>query len=289
MDITERQLRAFLAVCEEGSITRAAARLFVSQPTLSRQLAALEQATGVELVERLPRSVRPTTAGRSLIDTARVVVAAHDDLDRAVRRVASGTIGELRIGTLYSLSLGMLPVLLADWRSQHPHAQVGLHEYRHQEDLVEGILGGVFDLAIGPIPVGWTGGRRRLATEEFVVVLANGASGTRKSGPIDLADLRDDDWVHFAPGNGLGELLDAACARAGFSPRAVLRTEQARAAVEYARQGLGHTLVPRNVVPAEVPAHRLSDPVRREISIYWRGVGDPMTHSLVASATDRMA
>ncbi|WP_435747615.1 LysR family transcriptional regulator [Microbacterium sp. PMB16] len=284
MDISERQLRAFIAVCEENSITRAAARLFVSQPTLSRQLAALEQSLGTALVERLPRSTRPTSAGRSLLDSARAVVAAHDDLSRAVRRVTSGSEGELRVGTLYSLSLGLLPALLAEWRSRHPHVQAALREFRHQEDLVAALLAGSFDVAIGPIPDGWGGGSSRLATEEFVVVLAGGGA---HAGPVNIAALREDDWVHFAPGNGLGELLDAACARAGFAPRVALRTEQARAAVEYALHGIGHALVPSNVVPPDVASHPLREPVRREICCYWRGAGDPLIRSLVAEGPVR--
>ncbi|MDQ0728199.1 LysR family transcriptional regulator [Microbacterium sp. W4I20] len=282
MDVTERQLRAFLAVCDEGSITRAAARLFVSQPTLSRQLAALEQALGVTLIERLPRSARPTGAGRSLLESARAVVAAHDDLGRAVRHVTSGAVGELRIGTLYSLSLGLLPALLATWRSRHPQVQVGLHEFRHQQDLVTALLAGSFDVAIGPIPDGWPGGSSRLATEDFVVVLSGGAE---EQGAVDIATLQDEAWVHFAPGNGLGDLLDAACARAGFAPRVALRTEQARAAVEYALQGLGHALVPRNVVPPGVATHALSEPVQRDVWVYWRGASDPLIRSLIASAS----
>ncbi|KJQ55919.1 LysR family transcriptional regulator [Microbacterium sp. SA39] len=282
MDVTERQLRAFLAVCDEGSITRAAARLFISQPTLSRQLGALEQTLGTVLVERLPRATHPTSAGRSLIGTARAVVAAHADLEQAAKNVTSGHVGELRIGTLYSLSLGMLPSILADWRSRHPRVQAELHEFRHQEDLVAALLGGSFDVAIGPVPEGWPAGRSRLTTEEFVVVLSG---GEERDEPLDLAALRADDWVHFAAGNGLGEVLDAACARAGFTPRVALRTEQARAAVEYAVNGLGHALVPDNVVPSGVASHALAEPVRREISVFWRGGADPLARSLLASVT----
>lgn len=278
MDITERQLRAFIVVCEEGSITRAAARLFLSQPTLSRQLAALEQALGTALVERLPRSARPTSAGRSLLDSARAVVAAHDDLGRSVRRVTSGVIGELRVGTLYSLSLGVLPAFLAAWRARHPQVQASLREFRHQEDLVAALHAGSFDLAIGPIPEGWTGGSSPLTTEDFVVVLSSGA---QRDAPVDIAALRDEEWVHFVPGNGLGDVLDGACARAGFSPRVALRTEQARAAVEYAVHGLGHALVPDNIVPPDVTSHPLREPIRREISLFWRGAGDPLIRSLI--------
>lgn len=285
MDITERQLRAFVAVCDEGSITRAAARLFLSQPTLSRQLAALEQAVGTPLIERLPRSVRPTGAGRGLIDSARAVITAHEDLARAARYTTSGAVGELRIGTLFSLSLGVLPTLLSSWRARHPSAQASLHEHRHQEDLVAGLLAGSFDLAIGPLPHRWTGGWNRLASEEFVVVLADGSAvpGLQPHDPVELAALKDDDWVHFTSGNGLGDVLDAACLRAGFVPRAALRTEQARAAVEYALHGIGHALVPDNVVPADVPAHPLRHPVERDICVYWRGASDPLMRSLVDS------
>jgi DNA-binding transcriptional LysR family regulator len=123
-----------------------------------------------------------------------------------------------------------------------------------------------------------------LSTEEFVVVLSG---GEERDEPLDLAALRADDWVHFAPGNGLGVVLDAACARAGFTPRAALRTEQARAAVEYALHGLGHTLVPADVVPSGVSSHALAEPVRRDISVFWRGGADPLTRSLLASVTTR--
>ncbi|MCM3780715.1 LysR family transcriptional regulator [Microbacterium hydrocarbonoxydans] len=281
MDFSERQLRAFIAVCDEGSITRAASRLFVSQPTLSRQLTALEETTGVSLLERLPRATRPTAAGRALLDVARAVVAAHDDLDRSVRGVTGGSIGELRVGTLYSLSLGVLPALLSRWRGSHRDVEIALHEYRHQSDLVTALSAGAFDVAIGPLPPGWSGGSAPLTTEEFVVVLSHGRA---RRGAVDLARLRDDEWVHFAPGNGLGDVLDAACARAGFMPRVALRTEQARAAVEYALHGLGHALAPSNVVPADVTTHTLTDPIRRELHLMWRGAGDPVIRSLVAAA-----
>src|SRR4051812_48923502 len=93
-----RRLRAFVAVAEEGHVTRAAERLGMQQPPLTRLLRRLEDELGLLLLRRLPRGVRPTEAGQVLLDEARAVLARSAELEESVRRAARGEAGRLAVG-----------------------------------------------------------------------------------------------------------------------------------------------------------------------------------------------
>src|SRR5688572_21560818 len=127
--MTLRQMEYFLAVVEEGSFTRAAERLFVSQPALSHQIKALERSIGGELIERLPHGLRPTPMGRAFIPHATAAVNAADEARRAAREVGQLEAGELRIGTLHSIALGVVPAAIRAWRLTNPQVSFELHEY----------------------------------------------------------------------------------------------------------------------------------------------------------------
>src|SRR5580704_9820869 len=108
MPVSLRQLEYFVEVVDQGSFTTAAAQLHVTQPGLSHQIQALERDLGGPLLERLPRSVRLTPAGRVALPHARASLA-HADRARSAARMASGvSSGELHIATLFSISVGIL-------------------------------------------------------------------------------------------------------------------------------------------------------------------------------------
>src|ERR1700691_4368168 len=126
MAISLRQLEYFVTVVDEGSFTRAAELLRVSQPGLSHQIQALERELGGPLLERLPRKVRLTPAGRTALPHARASLA---HAQRAARRALGVETGELHIGTLYSISVGILPRALYTWRRSYPDLQAHLVEF----------------------------------------------------------------------------------------------------------------------------------------------------------------
>src|SRR5947208_15552971 len=111
MDI--RRLASFLAVVEEGSFTRGARRLGISQPSLSQQIRLLENDLGGPLLERLPRGVRPTAAGRALLPEAQAAVRAADRAETAARMALGLEGGELEVSTLLSMAVGILPHAIA--------------------------------------------------------------------------------------------------------------------------------------------------------------------------------
>ncbi len=279
-----RQLEYLVTVVDTGSFTRAAEQLHVTQPALSHQMRALERSLGGPLLERLPRAVRLTPMGRAMLPHARAALADAERARCAARLAAGTTAGELQVATVYSVSLGVLPPALRVWRRDRPGVDVRLIEFRHADELREAMAAGEADVALGPRPGGWAGPVRELGTEEFVVVLpADGAGEDDATGVVDLATLADCAWVHYAPGNGLAELVDAACAAAGFRPRAAVRTEQTAAAPVLAAAGLGPALVPANVLPARFDGRvlRPSVPVRRPLAAYTRAAPDALTTAFI--------
>ncbi|MBV8931947.1 MAG: LysR family transcriptional regulator, partial [Kutzneria sp.] len=268
-----RQLEYFVTIAEEGSFTRAAELLHVTQPALSHQVRALERAVGGPLLERLPRSVRLTPMGRAMLPHACAAVADARRARGAARRAAGLDRAELHVATVYSVSLGVLPSVLKAWRRTHLAVDIRLFEYRHADDLVLAMTAGRADLAIGPTPRDWAGPISVLGVEEFVVVLpADEPDVDPESTRVQLSALADRDWVHYAPGHGLADILDVACAAAGFQPRTSVRTEQTAAAPILATAGLGPALVPANVIPARFDGRvlRPEPPIRRQLAAYTR-------------------
>jgi len=288
MAITLRQLEYFVTVVDEGSFTRAAQLLHVSQPGLSHQIQSLERELGGPLLERLPRKVRLTPAGRTALPHARASLAHAERTSSAARRASGVETGELHVGTLFSISVGVLPGALRLWRREYPELQAHLVEFRHTEDLLAVMEAGGADVAVGPTPPSWDGPAREIGVEEFLVVAPPGTDLPGDSPNVRLADLADHDWVHFTAPSGLAGILDRACSAAGFRPRVSVRTEQSSSALNLVAAGLGIGLVPANVIPPhfEGVLLRPDPPVRRPLSVYTRVRPDPITAAFVAAIAD---
>ncbi|WP_241176756.1 LysR family transcriptional regulator, partial [Serratia marcescens] len=135
-----RRLRAFVTVVEEGNITRAAERLFIQQPPLTRLLQGLEDELGVTLLQRLPRGVRVTEAGGVLFEEARALLARAERLREAVQRAARGEQGHIAIGFTSSAALHpFVPNLLRRYRDILPGITTQLEEAGSGE-LMEALL-----------------------------------------------------------------------------------------------------------------------------------------------------
>jgi DNA-binding transcriptional LysR family regulator len=274
-----RQITYLLAVVEEGSFTRAAQRLSVAQPSLSQQIRALERELGGPLLERMPNGVLLTEAGRAFLPDARSA-ASHAARAAEAARTTLGAPGrQLELATVTSMAVGILPDALARWHRSQADTAVYLHEFRHRRELHDAVRGGLGDLGVGPRPSNWTGPITRLGWEEFVLVLpphdplAAGGSG----GAVPLERLADRDWVLLEPGHGLHELTQRACARAGFTPRAAVRTGQVAAAAQLAAAGLGPTLLGSHAVPAGLDAAlmRVRPRLVREVVAFTRTAWSP--------------
>ena len=285
MSISLRQLEYFVAVVDEGSFTRAAELLCVSQPGLSHQIQALERELGGPLLERLPRKVRLTPAGRTALPHARASLAHAQRASSAARRASGVETGELHVGTLYSISTGVLPGALRTWRRGYPELQVHLVEFPHTNDLIAAMEAGQADVAVGPTPDGWDGPCRVIGVEEFVIAAEPGALPYDDGARVRLADLAEREWVHYTQRSGLSDIFNLACAQAGFEPKLSVRTEQSLPALSLARAGVGLALLPGNIVPPHFDGMLLrpDPPVLRPLAAYTRVRPDPITAAFVSA------
>ncbi|WP_232246302.1 LysR family transcriptional regulator [Kitasatospora mediocidica] len=287
---TLRQLEYLVTVVDTGSFTRAAEHLHVTQPALSHQIRALERTVGSPLLERLPRSVRLTPVGRAVLPHARAALAEAERLHTVARHAAGLEEGELEVAAVYSVSLGILPSVLRIWRRRHPGVRIRLREYAHADRLQAAMVAGRADLAVGPTPTAWQGPIRELGVEEFAIILpADDPLAVSPGATIALTDLADRTWVHYAPDNGLADLLDRVCAQAGFHPKVAIRAEQTSAVPLLAAAGLGPALVPANIVPLHFDGVVLRpDPaIRRTLTAYTRTRPDPLSAAFADLLADQ--
>src|SRR6266516_4825585 len=128
-----RQLRYFVAVAEEGNISRDAQKIFLTQPALSRQIKALENEIGQCLLERKAHSIRLTPAGEMLLREARELLQRADEMLERVRAVGKGV--RLRVGYAPSLASGLLSGAVESFAQKHAHARVDLFDLSSKEML----------------------------------------------------------------------------------------------------------------------------------------------------------
>src|SRR3989449_3844100 len=141
-----RHLRYFIGVAEEENVSRAALKLHVSQPALSRQIRDLEEELGFLLLERSAKSVRLTEAGRAFLTEARAVLQRAEDAVKAARAIATGGSGELHVGYAPSLTARILPQTLRAFQAELPNVRVRLHDLS-TEEMLAGLRDGKLQIA----------------------------------------------------------------------------------------------------------------------------------------------
>jgi DNA-binding transcriptional LysR family regulator len=145
MALNLNHLELLHAVAAEGSISRGAERLLISQPAVSKQIASLERALGLALLERLPRGVRLTQAGEIVAGYANRIFALRDETLLAIEDYRGLRRGRLRIGASTSISVYVLPELIVRFRQQFPHIQIQLEVARSSE-IEKRLIQGELDL-----------------------------------------------------------------------------------------------------------------------------------------------
>jgi DNA-binding transcriptional LysR family regulator len=224
-----RHLRYFIAVAEEGHVTRAAERLGMQQPPLSQQIKALERELDVQLFRRKPRGVELTDAGHALLHEARATLAHLDQACETTRRTARGEQGRLFVG--YTSGAALHPLIsrvVREFRDAFPLVSVALAE-GYAQDLVERTRNDEIDVAFIRTTVASSEGLTidLLHEESPVVAIPSGHPLVhgRKTGDtaVSLKALASETFIAFGSARGALTLqnnaLVAACQAAGFTPR----------------------------------------------------------------------
>lgn len=270
-----RQLQYAVAVAQTLSFRTAAARCRVSQPSLSTQIAQLEEALGTPLFERDRRRVLLTAAGRAIIERASTLLVQADDLVDAAARAGDPQAGTLRIGVLSTISAYLLPALTPRLRRSFARLSIGWIE-GEAEALQQGLATGALDgaiLALGPELSGLE--LAVIAEDPLVLAAAPGHALVRRSTAVSPRELRGHDVLLLERGHCLREQALAVCAAARAREQA-LRATSLSSLVQMVAGGAGFTLLPALVVPMEAKRAKLrirtfSKPApQRTLALAWR-------------------
>nr|WP_190139688.1 LysR family transcriptional regulator [Streptomyces longispororuber] len=245
VDLSTFWLRAFLEVARAGSFTVAARRLALTQSAVSRRIASLEAVLGgAPLFDRLPRGVRLTAHGRTLLPHAEAVTGRLARLRRELADLDGAAGGHLRFGAFATADAALVPRALAAFRARHPGVTL-TREEGLSGPLLARLGEGELDLAV----VSTTGGPLDGAAydlhhllDETLYVAVPAAHPLAGEPSVRLARLADEDWISGSA-DPAGTLLDAVV-RAGFRPRVAHVVREWTAKQGYVAAGLGVTLVP---------------------------------------------
>jgi LysR family hydrogen peroxide-inducible transcriptional activator len=270
-----RQLQYAVAVADALSFRRAAERCHVSQPSLSAQLAQLEEALGVRLFERDRRRVLLTTPGKGLVDRMRRVLIEADDLIEAGKRAGDPLAGTLRLGVIPTISPYLLPSLTPRLRADFPRLAVVWVEDR-TDALVRSLAAGALDAAVLALEADIGDVEREvIAIDPFVLVAAPGHPLARKTTPAVTAELRDAGVLLLDDGHCFREQALELCG-AAKAHELEFRATSLSTLVQMVAGGAGVTLLPALSVPTEVQRAELrvrpfaSPPPHRTIALIWR-------------------
>lgn len=239
------QLRCFVMVAEELHFGRAAKRLFMTQPPLSRQIQMLERSLGVMLFERSNRNVQLTVAGQHFLRDARHVLAYTEQAGTAARRLARGEAGQLLLGFTAVSGYSLIPGLLGHAAQQLPDVGFELHE------MVSGaqskaLAANMIDVGFVRRPALPAGFASQLVCSEPLLVVMSNAHPLAQQTTIALADLDQQPFVMYSPDEGryFYDCIVGLFAMAGVSPRYLHYLGQTHSILGLVRAGLGLAIVP---------------------------------------------
>jgi LysR family transcriptional regulator, nitrogen assimilation regulatory protein len=186
-NIALRQVRAVIAVCEEGSFTRAAERENATQSGISQHVASVERALGVKLFERSTRGIVPTPAGLRYYKSCVEAVGRLEDANEAARRLGGLVAGDLRIGLMPTFTRAVLAPTLDDFVPRYP--DVRLHVFEgYSGVLTDMVLADELDFAVVPAFEGRVGLKPRLLVRDREMLLSGAKRGLTPLAPVRLAD-----------------------------------------------------------------------------------------------------
>lgn len=289
-----RQLTLFVAVAEELSFTRAALRMHISQPPLSRQIVRLEEHLGMRLLERTRQSVSLTAAGHAFLPEARRLLSLAAHAPEVARRAERGESGTLRIGFVGSMIYTSIPALVGRFRRIYPCVEIALHQLTVTKQ-VEMLVAGDLDLGIVRHQLVHEHLNTRPLLQEPLVVVMPADHRLVAQRAVQLPELCRENFVSFSrqEGPGFFELLLRICGEGGFSPRVVMEANPLSTVVGLVASGAGIAIVPqsmsrlriRNVVYRRLAGSRTYS----ELLLAWKKEGVPATAANFLAMTEDLS
>lgn len=272
-----RQLRYFVAVAHELNFTKAAEKLRIAQPALSRQIRQLEDELGVTLLERNKHAVHLTECGQAFLAEARAILEKSEEAKRVAQDTSRSPHGHLNVGYVWGLFHTVVPALVTRFRQQHPDITINLFDLTatQQADALRegrldlGFIGFAFEADEARLE------KRSIGHCEFVAALPKAHPVARKR-KVQLHWLADEFFFVISEENypGAARFITDACGRAGFRPRILQAAERGHTILGLVSGNCGVALLPdplRALPHPGVVFRSLAEPPRGELYVAWLG------------------
>lgn len=249
-----RHLRYFVAVVEEQSFTKAAERLFIAQPPLSRQIQNLEQELGTQLFERGSRPLQTTAAGHFFYQHATKLLANAEEIKSMTQRVGS-TDRVVRIGFVSSLLYGLLPRIIYFYRQQYPQLKVEVLEIS-TKDQIQALKEGKIDVGFGRLRISDPAVRRILLREERLsIAVRNSHPLSQHQQGIFLADIADESQFFYPTTSkpNFSNQVQALYSEHGLAPKYTQEVRDIQVALGLVAAGEGICIVPESANKVQMP------------------------------------
>lgn len=267
------QLRKYELVVKHGSFTAAADHLGLSQPAISQQIKALERQLGVRLLERVGRSVTPTSAGKDLLSHLPAIALALETAFNAVAAHAHGVVGQVRIGTGLTTCLYLLPAVLRRLKEAHPRLDLVVST-GNTEGLVRQVEDNNIDIALVTLPVPSRSVSVQVVMEDEIVAVKRRGAGDWPDA-LNAAAIAAMPLVMLSPGTSTRGLVDTWLGQSGRAPAAAMELDSVEAIKAVVAAGLGCALLPCMALTGhghhpDLEFQALSPPLHRKQAMVMR-------------------
>ncbi len=232
-----RQLTSFIAVAEEGQLSKAATRLCLSQPPVSRHIQALEGDLGVRLFDRTAAGMELTQAGKTLLGDARNIETLIREAAAKVQRASKGELGRLSVGVYGSAIFGVVPQILKDFNALYPDVQTVTH-YAQTPAQVQALRLGQVQIVFERLMPAESDINVELICKEELLVAINESHPLAGADRVRIEDLRNETFIFGSDLSAASQVVEL-CKRAGFTPNVAASSSNVVTATLLAATGAG--------------------------------------------------
>lgn len=266
-------LQAFVTVMQTGSVSRAAEKLFLTQPAVSKRLRILEEEFGVSLFTPIGRGIQPTQAAQDLLPRAKRWLLDYEEIKHALSHAQDQVAGLLRIGTSHHIGLHHLPAALKSFVQAHPDVQLDVH-FVDSEQAHQAVLSGELELAFLTLPPTFDA---RLSYREiwndplfFVVAPFHPLAKKSKDSPLTLSDLAEYAAILPAANTYTSQITLAAFHQAGLSLKTSMSTNPLDSIRMLVSIGLGWSVLPKTLVDDDLTVLDIDKlTLQRTLGMVW--------------------
>ncbi|MTH53463.1 LysR family transcriptional regulator [Bacillus mangrovi] len=263
-----RQLKYFVEAVKQKNFTRAAEKMLVSQPALSKMVKSLEDELGAPLIIRSHKGFALTDAGESVYRHAVRMMSVEEDLLSSVVDVQGLSKGTIRIGIPPIIGSLFFPKVLAAFHKKHPGVQIQIKEYGAKK-VAESVLAGEIEMGVAVLPVAEEHFIVHPLIDEKMVLLVNESHPLADAEEVHLSSLQHEDFIFYSEDFALYELVREYCINAGFEPNILFQSSQWDFMSEMAAAGLGVTILPESICSRIIGTRIRKIPIRNPV-VPWR-------------------